>query len=79
MLKLETGFYTSFWDNTLEQVNKTNVTLQNPRLNVNTAIAVLTPSKTFVETKWDIFEEYEVKGAELSGCTEYTTKSQCTK
>ena len=28
-----------FW-NILEQVNKTNVTLQNPRLDVNTAVAV---------------------------------------
>ena len=74
---LETGFHASFWDDIMEQVSKTNVILQNLRLDANThSTAVLTSLKTFVETKRDSFEEYEMKWAELSGCTEYATKTQ---
>ena len=35
----------------LEQVDKTNATLQNPRLDVNTTVAVLTSLKTFIALK----------------------------
>ena len=68
-------FDASFWDDILEPVNKTNGTLQNLRLDVNTAVAVLTSLKTFIETKRDSFEEYETKWADLYGCTEYATRA----
>lgn len=76
MKKLETGLYASFWDNILEQANKSNLTLQNPRIDLNTAVAVLMSLKTFIQNKRDSFAEYEKKGAELSGCNAFKTKRQ---
>jgi hypothetical protein len=38
MLKMQTGLYAVFWNDILGQVNKTSETLQNPRLDVNTAV-----------------------------------------
>lgn len=74
MRKLETGLYASFWDSILEQVNKSNLTVQNPRIDLNTAVAVLMSLKTFIQNKRDRFAEYEKKGAELSGCNGFKTK-----
>lgn len=71
MSKTETVFYTVFWDDILGQVNKTSETLQNPRLDVNTAASALTSLTSFIGTKRDSFEEYEVTAAELADCSEY--------
>lgn len=76
MSKMETGLYTVFWDDILGQVNKTSETLQNPRLDVNTAASALTSLTSFIGTKRDSFEEYEVKAAELADCTEYESETQ---
>lgn len=78
MSKLETGLYTVFWEDILGQVNKTSEILQNPRLDVNTAASALASLTSFIRTRRDSFEEYEVKAAELadSDCTGYENETQ---
>lgn len=76
MSKLETGLFAVFWDDILQQVDKTNVTLQNPRLDVNTAVASVKSLKILIQTKRDEFKNYEKKGAEISGCYEYVSSTQ---
>lgn len=58
------------------QVNKTSETLQNPRLDVNTAVLALKSLRSFIGTKRDSLEEYVVKVAELDDFVEYDTETQ---
>lgn len=44
--KLEIGLLTVFWNNILQQVNIANVTIQNHRLDVNTAVALVKSLKS---------------------------------
>jgi len=60
----------------LGQVNKTSETLQNPRLDVNTAVLALKSLRSFIGTKRDSFEEYVVKVADLDDFVEYDNESQ---
>lgn len=76
VIYLTVNLYTVFWDDILGQVNKTSETLQNPRLDVNTAASALTSLTSFIGTKRDSFEEYEVKAAELTDCTEYESETR---
>jgi len=71
MYKLETGIYAVFWNDILGRVNATNNTLQDPKLDLNTAVALLKSLKSFVSEKRECFHVYEEKGKEISGTEDY--------
>ncbi|XP_051165718.1 uncharacterized protein LOC127284365 [Leptopilina boulardi] len=71
MAKLETAIYTKFWHDMLERFNSTNEILQSSTMILCTAVNCLKSLKTFVESKRDAFETYEVAGKELSNVQEY--------
>lgn len=71
MNKLETGFYTIFWNDILQRTDATNKSLQHAKLDLNTAVASLTSLKSYVASKRDSFYEYEDQGKELTGTDEY--------
>ncbi|PIK45327.1 hypothetical protein BSL78_17828 [Apostichopus japonicus] len=71
MCKLETGVYAVFWHDILDRVNATSHSLQDPKLDLNTAVAMLKSLKCFVREKRESFHVYEEKGKEMSGTDEY--------
>lgn len=71
MNQLETGIYTSFWNDILQRTNATSKSLQNAELDLNTAVASLISLKDYVASKRDSFENYVKEGKELSDSTEY--------
>lgn len=73
MSLLETGLHATFWENVLAQVNKANIAIQNPMIDLHTPVTVLTTLKTFIEEKRDSFY---MRRMELSGCSEYLAKTK---
>ena len=71
--KLETGIHAVFWRDILDRVNATNM-LQDPKLDLNLAVAMLKSLKCFVREKRDCFHVYEGKGKEISGTDYYVQK-----
>ena len=71
MCELETGIYAVFWHEILDRVNATSHTLQDPKVDLNTAVAALTSLQKFIQEKRELFSEYEAKGVEKSGTTTY--------
>ena len=71
MCKLETGIYAVFWRDILDRVNATSHMLQDPKLDLNTAVAMLKSLKCFVREKRECFHVYEEKGKEMSGTEDY--------
>jgi len=69
MCKKETGIYTAFWDDTLDRVDPTSHTLQDTKLDLNTAVAMLKSLKCFICEKKS-FHVYE-KGKEMPGTDDY--------
>ena len=69
--KLETGIYAAFWHDILARSNATSHILQDPKLNLNTAIAALKSLHCFVSEKREHFRDYEEKGKEMSVTDEY--------
>ena len=69
---LEIGMFAALWNSVLERVDATNHVLQNPKLDLFTAVAFVKSLKEFIETKRDCFDEYESQGKQLSGSDEYT-------
>ena len=65
MCLLETGIYSVFWNDILERVNATSRKLQDPKLDLNAAVAMVVSLKTFVEAKGVTFMDYERQGATL--------------
>ena len=51
MCKLETGIYAVFWRDILDRVNATSHMLQDPKLDLNSAVAMLKSLKCFVREK----------------------------
>ena len=76
MCQLEMGIYTVFWNDILERVNATSKILQDPQLDLNSAVAAVKSLRTFIESKRDRFEEYEKEGGVKSGTTEYVQRRQ---
>lgn len=76
LCQLEMGIYTVFWHDILERVNATSKILQDPQMDLNSAVAALQSLKTFVESKRECFEEYEDEGMVKSGQTEYVNKRE---
>jgi len=56
---LETRIYTVFWNDVLERVDSTNKLLQDPTLDLNTAVSAIKSLKSFVQAKRDNFNQYE--------------------
>ena len=55
MCQLETGIYAVFWDEILNRANATSHVLQDPKLDLNTAVAAIKSLKSFVEQKTRMF------------------------
>ena len=54
----ETDIYSVFWHEILDRVNGTNKQLQDPKLDLNAAVATVKPLKSFADTKRECFNEY---------------------
>ena len=76
MCLLETGIYSVFWNDILERVKATSRKLQDPKLDLNAAVAMVVSLKWFVEAKRETFTEYERHGATLSGTSDYVQTRQ---
>ena len=76
MCLLETGIYSVFWNDILEKVNATSRKLQDPKLDLNAAVAMVVSLKRFVEVKRETITEYERLGATLSGTSDYVQTHQ---
>ena len=76
LCQLETGIYTVFWNDMLQRFNATSKILQNPKLDLNSAVAAIKSLQVFVESKRDSFKEYEKEGIDKSGTTEYVRKRE---
>ncbi|XP_064122686.1 uncharacterized protein LOC135226935 [Macrobrachium nipponense] len=72
MLKLETAIYVVFWHDILGRVDAASNTLQDPKHDLNTAVAVLKSLECFVREKRECFHVYEKKGQDISGTDEYS-------
>ena len=57
-------------------MNATSKVLQDPQLDLNSAVAAVKSLRTFIESKRDRFEEYEKEGGVKSGTTEYVQRRQ---
>jgi len=71
MSTLEVGLYAVFWNDVLGRFNATSKTLQDPKLDINAAIALLKSLQHFILSKRDSFDEYEQQGSDMSGTSEY--------
>ena len=69
MCQLESGIYAMFWHKILHRVNAISQTLQNPKLDLNTAVTVLTFLSNIFEEKRNFFDLFKAKGAEKIGVT----------
>ena len=63
--RLETGIYTAFWNDLLQRVDATYRSLQNAKLDLNTAVVSLTSLRDFISAKRDSFENYKKQGQDL--------------
>jgi hypothetical protein len=74
MSRLETAIFTEFWHKILERVNATSLSLQNPAMDVNSALVLMRSLRSFVEGERDRFDSYEVAGKKLSATQEYRSE-----
>ncbi|XP_042236882.1 zinc finger MYM-type protein 1-like [Homarus americanus] len=58
MCKLETAIYAVFWHDILRRVDATSHAMQDPKLDLNTAVAMLKSLECFVREKRDCFHVY---------------------
>lgn len=71
MGSLEIGILATFWNDVLDNLNRTSKYLQSSRMQLNTAIASLRSLRAYIHKTRDMFEKYEKLGAELTGINEY--------
>ena len=57
-------------------MNATSKILQDPQLDLNSAVAAVKSLRTFIESKRDRFEEYEKEAGVKSRTTEYVQRRQ---
>jgi len=76
MCQLEMGIYAVFWNDIWERANATSKIIQDPNLDLNSAVAAVKALKTLIELKRDCFEDYEKEGSVKSGSTEYVQRRQ---
>lgn len=65
------GIYTVFWNDILERADATNRGLQNPKIDLNTAVGSLKSLREFISGKRDSFDLYRRQGEDLSGCPDF--------
>lgn len=70
MQKRATGLLSAFQNNILGQINKTSEIFQNTELDINAKASALILPKSFISSKWDNYEKYEMKVAALYVCNE---------
>lgn len=69
--RIHIGIYAAFWNDILHRADCTNQSLQDPKLDLNTAVASLHSLKSFVASKRDSFQAYQKQGEELAGSSEF--------
>ena len=71
MLQLEYGILTELWATILERFNRTSISLQNPSMDLNSAVHLFKSLKMWVLSLRDQFDEMEIKGKEKSDNPQY--------
>lgn len=71
MATLGTGLYSLFWYDILERFDATSKRLQDPKLDINTAVACLKSLGNFVQSKRDCFDEYETRAIKQTQTSDY--------
>ena len=74
MKKLETGFVAGLWHRILERMNTTSKRVQDPKLDINNAVFLLTSLQEFISSLRSQFDSFERCGQELSGVNSYKPK-----
>lgn len=73
--------YSVFWYDNLDRANGTSKMLQDSKLDLNTAAAMVRSLKRFVETKRECFSEYERQGernlAQKNTCKRASVDATC--
>jgi len=73
MCSLETSILAMMWNDILQRVQESNINLQNPRIDINTSIALLKSLQAFINSKRND-ANYEEEGAKLCGNDTYEKK-----
>ena len=73
MLTLETCIYAIMWDDILQRIDLTNISLQDVNKDLNTAVIELQSLIEFIEVKRDSFDYYEAEALKI--CINGTYKS----
>ena len=76
--KLETAILLQLWNDILQQFQKTSCSLQKAGLSLNCAVNLLDSLLPFVQQLQEKFNDYEKKGVEMCGHSEYTDASRRT-
>ncbi|XP_028394506.1 uncharacterized protein LOC114518702 [Dendronephthya gigantea] len=77
--KLETAILLKLWNDILQRFQKTSCSLQKASLPLNSAVNLLDSLLMFVEQLREDFDDYEKKGAEKCGHSEYADSSRRTR
>lgn len=77
--KLETAILLELWNDILQQFQKTSCSLQKAGLPLNCAVNLLDSLLIFVEQLREKFNDYEKKGVERCGHSEYADASRRTR
>lgn len=71
MCKLETGIFCECWHVILERFNATSKQLQDPMMDLNTAVRLLKSLEQFVQAQRSEFDKFEENGKKLTSATQY--------
>jgi hypothetical protein len=69
--RLQFALLTEIWNTVLQQFSKMNTLLQNPNLDLNSAVSILLALKTFLESLRENFDQYEEDAKIRSGLEDY--------
>ena len=79
MDKLETGFFTEFWNCILQRFDATSKSLQQSSLDLNSAVKLLRSLSAFIQTLRTRLESFTVSGGELSGTLTFSENTRTRK
>ena len=79
MDKLETCFFTEFWNFILQRFDATSKSLQQSSLDLNSAVKLLRSLSAFIQTLRTRFESFTVSGGELSGTLTFSENTRTRK
>lgn len=74
MCSLEMGVLAVFWQDVLDNLNKTSKSLQRKKMQLNSAVASIKSLKAHILSKRDKYGDYVKLGAELTNNEEYKNK-----